>query len=264
MIAFIREYDGERVLVVANLSRFVQHAELDLSRFAGQMPIEMFSRNEFPAAGASPYPLVLGPHDFYWFQLTTAGQPAAVSAPSRLPELPNVRSVDTLLRGAPLAALIRILPGWLRSRRWFGAKARKQRQIALRDVLPLPEVDGLDARLAIFQIDYVEGEPDTYVLPLGIADSARVAQISEESPGAVIAQLPDGRVVYDAMADARSAIGALGSARSIPDDPGSFRVSARRPHRGIPLAARLQPDATPRGPDARPSRATHRWCSGTG
>src|SRR5262249_40149219 len=134
VIAYIREYEGERVLVVANLSRFVQHTELDLSRFAGQAPVEMFSRNEFPAAGSSPYQLVLGPHDFYWFELTPAGLPATAGAPSRLPELPNVRTLDTLLRGSSLAALIRILPGWLRNRRWYGAKARKQRQITLRDV----------------------------------------------------------------------------------------------------------------------------------
>ena len=168
-----------------------------------------------------------------------------------MPELPNVRSVDTLLRGSSLAALIRILPGWLRNRRWFGAKARKQRQISLRDVVPLPEVDGLEARLAIFQIDYVEGEPDIYVLPLAIADAARVAQISEESPGALIAQLPDGRALYDAMADPRSVHRRARPARSVPDDRGSIRIAARRPHVGLSHAPWLQPNAAAGRADAR-------------
>ena len=31
VLAFIREYEGERILIIANLSRFAQGATLDLS-----------------------------------------------------------------------------------------------------------------------------------------------------------------------------------------------------------------------------------------
>jgi len=55
--------------VVANLSRFAQSASLDLAKFQGQVPYEMFGKNEFPAIGSQPYPLSLGPHAFYWFAI---------------------------------------------------------------------------------------------------------------------------------------------------------------------------------------------------
>jgi maltose alpha-D-glucosyltransferase/alpha-amylase len=57
------------VLVVANLSRFAQPVELDLSRFGGLVPEEMFGRTPFPMITDEPYRLGLGPHGFYWFHL---------------------------------------------------------------------------------------------------------------------------------------------------------------------------------------------------
>jgi maltose alpha-D-glucosyltransferase / alpha-amylase len=210
VLAYLRTHGSERVLVVANLSRFVQHAELDLGAFGGQVPVEMFSRNEFPSISANgTYPLTLGPHDFYWLQLTstTAG---TAGGSQDLPELPAVRTIDGLFRGAALAGLTAVLPAWLRGRRWYGSKARRQRQITLRDVVPLPQVGDLDARVGIFQIDYVEGEADLYVLPLALADVAQAQRLVEESPGALIAQLPDGRLVFDAFMDPRAAVAVLG------------------------------------------------------
>ena len=56
-------------MVVANLSRHSQFAELDLSRFAGQRPTEMLGRTEFPAIGKAHYPLSLGPYGFYWISI---------------------------------------------------------------------------------------------------------------------------------------------------------------------------------------------------
>ncbi len=69
VLAFIREYHGVVVLVAANLSRFSQPAELDLSEYAGARPYELFGRVPFPTIGQLPYLLTFGPHDFYWFEL---------------------------------------------------------------------------------------------------------------------------------------------------------------------------------------------------
>jgi maltose alpha-D-glucosyltransferase/alpha-amylase len=73
ILAYIREYEGDRVLIVNNLSRFVQPAELDLRKFAGLVPTEMFGNTVFPAIGEQPYFLSLGPHTFYWFRLLPGG-----------------------------------------------------------------------------------------------------------------------------------------------------------------------------------------------
>ena len=70
VLAYLREHDGVTVLCVANLSRFAQYVELDLSRFGGRQPVEMIGRVHFPRIGDLPYLLTLGPHDFFWFELT--------------------------------------------------------------------------------------------------------------------------------------------------------------------------------------------------
>jgi maltose alpha-D-glucosyltransferase/alpha-amylase len=60
---------------VANLSRFAQPVELDLSRWAGLVPEEMFGRTPFPIIEGDPYRLAVAPHGFYWFHLV---EPPAV------------------------------------------------------------------------------------------------------------------------------------------------------------------------------------------
>ena len=70
VVAFLRTLGEERVLVVANLSRFVQYVELDLSEFHGNVPIELFGKTPFPPIGKLPYLMTLAPHTFYWFTLT--------------------------------------------------------------------------------------------------------------------------------------------------------------------------------------------------
>ena len=70
VVAFLRTFEDDRTLVVANLSRSAQFVELDLSRFDGRQPVELIGRVAFPRIGQLPYLLTLGPHDFLWFELT--------------------------------------------------------------------------------------------------------------------------------------------------------------------------------------------------
>jgi maltose alpha-D-glucosyltransferase/alpha-amylase len=69
VLAFVREAEGQKILVVSNLSNQAQAAELDLRRWKGSIPIEMFGGNPFPRIGELPYLLTLGPYHFYWFRL---------------------------------------------------------------------------------------------------------------------------------------------------------------------------------------------------
>jgi maltose alpha-D-glucosyltransferase / alpha-amylase len=69
ILAYIRCYEGDQVLCVANLSRFSQPIELDLSSLAGMTPVEMLGYTEFPRIGPEPYRLSLGPYGFFWFEL---------------------------------------------------------------------------------------------------------------------------------------------------------------------------------------------------
>lgn len=69
VLVYVREYENEIVLCAANLSRFVQAAEIDLSEWHGYQPIEMIGEGKFPLIGDLPYFMTFGPHSFYWFRL---------------------------------------------------------------------------------------------------------------------------------------------------------------------------------------------------
>src|SRR5690606_18508560 len=69
VLSFVRHYEDETILVVANLSRFVEYVELDLSQWKGMVAVELFGKKPFPPIGDLPYLLTLGPHSFYWFSL---------------------------------------------------------------------------------------------------------------------------------------------------------------------------------------------------
>ncbi len=69
VLAFTRTLGRDTVLVVSNLAGTAQVAELDLSRLAGAIPVEMFGGSIFPRITADPYTMMMGPYDFYWFRL---------------------------------------------------------------------------------------------------------------------------------------------------------------------------------------------------
>jgi maltose alpha-D-glucosyltransferase/alpha-amylase len=74
VLVFLRSYRDETILCVNNLSRFAQFVELDLRRFTGLVPLELWSKQSFPPVGELPYLLTLGPHNFFWFRLLPGDQ----------------------------------------------------------------------------------------------------------------------------------------------------------------------------------------------
>jgi len=212
IVAFTREHGDEKILVVANTSRFVQYVELDLSAHRGLTPVEMFGRVEFPRVEDRPLVLTLGPHAFLWFTLeadpghrgreirATTDQPPQIVAP---PDLSGV------LAGTGGNQLMRILPGYLRARRWFRSKARRIKSVALREAIPLPITNG-EAVLALLTVDFTEGEAETYAIPLALAAAhgATPDRIVHEFPQAVVAYVGNNVdpaapkwLLYDALYD---------------------------------------------------------------
>src|SRR5262249_13211437 len=117
VLAFIRKYQDEQLLVVVNLSRFVQYVELDLSAFRGMSAIELFGRTPFPPIGELPYLLTLGPHSFYWFSLEHAlAAEVAAAAPKDTspPQLRVTGKWEDVFEGDARSALAAVLPELLR------------------------------------------------------------------------------------------------------------------------------------------------------
>ncbi len=118
VLAFMRCFANENILVVANMSRFVQPVAIDLSNWSGLIPHEMMGGSIFPAITSSPYGISLGPHSFYWFSLekrqlrgrTVDAQPEASS--DELP-IQDLSSLDELLSPAIWQKMNVKLPAFL-------------------------------------------------------------------------------------------------------------------------------------------------------
>jgi maltose alpha-D-glucosyltransferase/alpha-amylase len=78
VLAHLREYRGETVLLVHNLAPSAEAAELDLAEFRGTVPVELLGGARFPAIADRPYVLTLAPHGFYWLRLDRPGRAAEV------------------------------------------------------------------------------------------------------------------------------------------------------------------------------------------
>ena len=92
------------------------------------------------------------------------------------------------------------LPGYIARCRWFGGKAREPRGFKVREAVGISAAADA-ARLALVEIDYANGAPDTYLLPLQIATGAHAEVLMRDTPGAVVARFRDGGVLFDAVHD---------------------------------------------------------------
>jgi maltose alpha-D-glucosyltransferase/alpha-amylase len=75
VLAYVRRYRRDTLLIVNNLSGSSQPVELDLRTFAGSTPVEMLGETRFPPVRETPYFLSLGSYGFYWFRLERTGEP---------------------------------------------------------------------------------------------------------------------------------------------------------------------------------------------
>ncbi len=68
-LVYIREYEGDQILCVFNMSRKHTFVELDLKKYKGYRPTEVITEARFPAIGDLPYFFTLPPHGFFWLRL---------------------------------------------------------------------------------------------------------------------------------------------------------------------------------------------------
>jgi maltose alpha-D-glucosyltransferase / alpha-amylase len=125
VLAYLREFEDETILCVCNVSRVIQAVELDLSVFAGRIPVDLSGGSTFPPIGQLPYLLTLPPFGFFWFILSTdASLPDwHLPAPEPMAELRTVvlrHGIEEVLDDG--GVLEEALPSYLARRRWFASK----------------------------------------------------------------------------------------------------------------------------------------------
>jgi maltose alpha-D-glucosyltransferase/alpha-amylase len=253
VLAFVRHWEREQVLVVANLSRHAQFVELDPAPLRDSVPIEVFGRSAFPPVSDRPYLLTLGPHSFYWLELRSLSEavPASVTDEAELPRVRTHATWEELFDDGTPAGLEAILPRFLASRRWFAQRGPvKAAQIT--DAVPVIGETGT-TYLCVVRVEYAEGDPESYVLPLACASGEGATLLRTERSPELIARL-DGasgeRILYCAWRDAsftRAVVEAVGRRRRF---KGRFGELVGRPtsaYRGLHRSAE---GAAPGAPSA--------------
>ena len=187
VLAFTRSYEDETILVVVNLSRYTQSAMLELADYKGYLPVEIFSRNKFPAIKEDGnYFFTLGPHDHHWFRLEKAYP--EVDKNVSLPQL-NIDSPDKLFAHDTLDELENnILPAYLSKTSWFEGKERILHSVIISNYATLPLHENVIMFL-LFDVIYASSLPDKYQLPVIILKGEAAKTYAENFPAGVICKI---------------------------------------------------------------------------
>src|SRR5579864_1072697 len=187
VLAYLRRDGDEQILCVANLSRFAQPVDLDLSKLEGMLPIEMLGYVEFPVVEQQPYRLTLAPYGFMWLELHPKQEPSTAGAGlTENPPLPFANNWETILEGPGRRRLeTSYLMEYLPAQRWFAAKSR---QIKTTRVLDWAVSEPSKSAVALLEVQYNGGgAPETYLLTLGVTLGERAEELHRAAPNAVIA-----------------------------------------------------------------------------
>ena len=213
VIAYLRQHEGEIVLVVANLSRFPQYAQLDLGRWKGLKLVEMFGRTRFPSIGDTTYGITLAAYGFYWFaiekRMTVTESTDTGGTGAEKPVIEVEAWPESIGTEVP-AALIRMIPQFLPTRSWFLGKGRTILNTTIVDVIAIPETH---AFIGIVRVEYAGGDPEMYVMPGAIASGDAAQKLLDQTSDLVLARIRsrDGKtgVLYSGIWDPRLAAALL-------------------------------------------------------
>ncbi|MGE5859104.1 MAG: maltose alpha-D-glucosyltransferase, partial [Ignavibacteria bacterium] len=186
VLAFLRKYEEEVILVVANLSRFSQVVELDLSKFTGYTPIEVISRNKFPVI-KDQYMLTLSGHVYHWFSLEKLPDSPVSRMERKIPELVYDKNWKEIFHTEERLNFERTaLINYLSSCSWFHSGDAKIRKICIEDKIDLEDSNH---SFLIIKADYLEHPSEFYSLPVSVIHTNKAERIIHEHSFEIIAKL---------------------------------------------------------------------------
>ncbi len=197
VIAYLRCYEDEIILCVANLSRSPQAVELDLSEFRGRQPVELLGRSAFPRIGELPYLLTLQGHSFFWFDLLPSREEAAIlqMPPPEFVTLVMPQGWSDLSLRHNLQQLEKdVFPPFLARQRWFAAKDRRVDKVVVeaKGVVTRPAQEGSAPESYLAEIIDVRlrgGGDQRYFVPLAAVWSPAEAELRQGLAPLTVAEL---------------------------------------------------------------------------
>jgi maltose alpha-D-glucosyltransferase / alpha-amylase len=183
IVAYIRKYDEEQIVCVANLSRFAQPVDLDLPGLDGMVPIEMLGYVEFPPIGRQPYRLTLAPYGFLWLELHRVPEAAPPEIPLSVSEesgLSLSNGWSSLFEGSAKNRFEgALVPEYMAKQAWLRSQSRRIQSTQISDW-------------------------GTCLLPLAMSFGKKAEDLGQLAPQSVVSAIhtPDGEgVLHDCLAD---------------------------------------------------------------
>ena len=187
VVCFLRRQGDQNILVAVNLSASPQVTTLDLTAYAGQGVEEISSLSRFPGITSSAYPLMLAPYGYYWLLLKPVLDPAMGPVAERALRMGPGNWSDVLEGRGREALENEVLPAYLPRCRWFGGKGRSILRVDIQDrVLP---PDGSEWALLFLRVEYMDGSPETYMLPLARAEGSEAKAIRDQAAASILAEV---------------------------------------------------------------------------
>jgi maltose alpha-D-glucosyltransferase/alpha-amylase len=203
ILAYMRQYQDQRVLCVANLSRFAQPVDLDLSEAEGAIPVEMLGYVEFPPIERRPYRLTLAPYSFLWLELQQRTQPTEASMDVAEPVPINAAAGWEGMLGGETGQRLETVNfvDYLPKQRWFAGKSRRIKSTRIVDWITLRSSQSV---LVLLEVLFDTGRSDVYLLPLALSFAGAAEELQRTSPNAVISSVISGKesgLLHDAVFD---------------------------------------------------------------
>lgn len=187
VLCFMRSYEKQRIILVANLSQFSQVATLNLSEFKDCDVTEVFSQNRFMNVGEGQYSITIGPYGYYWLQLDTAEKRTKSESSGELPLFSTDMSWEKVFNSYNEKRFFerKILPPFMKKCRWFGGKAKVISKMGINKMIPV-KVSGQTHYLTVVEVHYVQRLPELYFLPLSFAPADTVIERVEYHAQSVV------------------------------------------------------------------------------
>jgi maltose alpha-D-glucosyltransferase / alpha-amylase len=240
VFVYVREYQGEVLLCVANLARSAQAVEIDLAPWEGRIPRELLARTNFPAIANRPYVVTLAPYGFFWFQLVEQEhvEPEQIHRVPEFATLVITTGWDSLVRGRSGHTLeTEVLPSYLAARRWF--PERNAHAIVARVVATIPLLSG-DSGIALTVVNTeTRGTRAQYVLPLSVTWSRLKHDESNPSALAAVRRGPREGMLCDVSTETQfvqTVLESLLAGRTIPAEGRELEFNATAALRSEGLA----------------------------
>lgn len=204
IFAFIREYEEESILVVANMSGYPQAGKLKLTNYVGQKPVEIFSQNKFLRIKEENYPINLTPYGYYWLSIEKSEDKKDIQQDYKIPQIIFDTNWKNIFNNYNTKTQLekKVLENYMRNCRWFDGKSKQI--IAISIVRAIPFEFGEDDLAFILNIEvrYTTGLPETYSMPVAFIKGDAVTHYQVNHSKAIICEVLFGEgqsVIIDAL-----------------------------------------------------------------